>query len=236
MSGVVFSIVWQVEKDINLIRNKPTTKLVATHYDQLSTVYNQGANRHCANAYAMLIKKHMQGCHHILELGGGSYPLSVFAEAEQTTVCDLSMAMLRHAAAQTTKVQCDAQVLPFPDAGFDGVVSVNLLEHVPNPELIFYEAARILQPEGKGLFITPNGDFSLLLEGLERLNLKLPEGPHRFIRTKQLESLSSKHFYISEHKIFLACPAVGSRFTHIMDYLFTPLRFGLFQYILLIRK
>ncbi len=218
------------------MHNQPTTKLVANHYDQLASVYNQGANQHCVNAYTMLIKNHLKGCRRLLELGGGSHPHAAYSDAEQIVVSDLSTGMLCHAPAQITKVQCDAQVLPYPDTSFDGVVSVNLLEHVPNPQLLFDEAARVLQPDGKALFVTPNGDLRLLLEGLERAHLKLPEGPHRFIQTRKLKLLSEKHFKILEHQVFLACPAIGSCFTRIMDRLLAPLKFGLFQYILLARK
>ena len=42
--------------------------------------------------------------------------------------------------------------LPFPDAGFDIVVSVDALECIPNKARLIAEVARILRPTGKVLF------------------------------------------------------------------------------------
>lgn len=42
----------------------------------------------------------------------------------------------------------DAQRLPFPDASFDRVICSEVLEHVPNPDQVLAEIARILKPGG----------------------------------------------------------------------------------------
>lgn len=50
-------------------------------------------------------------------------------------------------------VQASAQDLPFPDAGFDTAVFTLVLCTVPNPRAALAEAARVLKPGGKLLFI-----------------------------------------------------------------------------------
>lgn len=46
--------------------------------------------------------------------------------------------------------------LPFPDASFDTVVSLWVLEHISEPKKVFSEIARVLKPGGYFAFVTPN--------------------------------------------------------------------------------
>lgn len=48
--------------------------------------------------------------------------------------------------------QADAELLPFEDSAFDGVVSMDVLEHLPHPQRCIAEAARVLRPGGWALF------------------------------------------------------------------------------------
>jgi len=50
----------------------------------------------------------------------------------------------------------DMRSLPFGDAEFASVLSVHSLEHVPDPERVLAEAARVLEPAGVAVFVTPN--------------------------------------------------------------------------------
>ncbi|MBK5110607.1 MAG: class I SAM-dependent methyltransferase [Thermoleophilia bacterium] len=53
-------------------------------------------------------------------------------------------------------VVADMRELPFPDGEFHSVLSVHSLEHVPDPEKVLEEVARILTPDGTAVFVTPN--------------------------------------------------------------------------------
>src|SRR5262249_2590084 len=46
--------------------------------------------------------------------------------------------------------------LPFPDASFDGVVSVYALEHVQEPDVAIGRMARLLRPGGVMIAVFPN--------------------------------------------------------------------------------
>jgi SAM-dependent methyltransferase len=50
----------------------------------------------------------------------------------------------------------DMRELPFAEGSFDSVLSVQSLEHVPDPERVLAEAARVLVAGGVAVFVTPN--------------------------------------------------------------------------------
>ena len=48
------------------------------------------------------------------------------------------------------------RALPFADREFSSVLSVQSLEHVPDPERVVAEAARVVAADGVAVFVTPN--------------------------------------------------------------------------------
>jgi SAM-dependent methyltransferase len=50
----------------------------------------------------------------------------------------------------------DMRALPFGAGTFDSLVSIQSIEHVPDPDRVLAEAARVLRPGGRAIFVTPN--------------------------------------------------------------------------------
>jgi SAM-dependent methyltransferase len=50
----------------------------------------------------------------------------------------------------------DMRRLPFPARSFASLISVQSIEHVPNPEAVLTEAVRVLEADGRAVFVTPN--------------------------------------------------------------------------------
>jgi len=59
-------------------------------------------------------------------------------------------------------IQVQEDRLPFPNGAFDRVVSIDVHEHVDNPEVVNQEICRILRPGGQLIVTTPNGDETKL--------------------------------------------------------------------------
>lgn len=86
----------------------------------------------------------------VLDLGGvtilrrGTFDLSAYPV--RAVAANLSPA-------KRPDVVCDAAALPFAGASFDAAICAELLEHVPRPEAVLGEVARVLRP-GATLLIT----------------------------------------------------------------------------------
>jgi len=61
-------------------------------------------------------------------------------------------------------LEMDAANLSFPDNSFDVVICRELIEHVPDEQVVFNEIKRVLRPQGYLLLTTPNA-FSLAIDG-----------------------------------------------------------------------
>ncbi len=210
-----------------------TIETVQAHYAELAQVYDQRANRACKRAYLALLEEKFQACTRVLELGAGPGPLLESSPAPFRVACDISPPMLAGAAGlgPIGAVIADAQALPFEAGSFDGIFSINMLEHARGPARVAQESARLLAPGGRFLAVTPNGDVEWLLDLLERLHLKLPEGPHKFLDGRALAALAGPPFKLLEHRRFLAFPAGPSALVRAIDKIAGG--FGLFQYLLL---
>jgi len=207
------------------------TREVRAHYTRLAQDYDDRANAACKRAYADLVRRVFAGHTRVLEIGAGSAPLIAALDQPAAHVtCDLTPAMLRGQRKDVTwaRAAADSQALPFADSAFDGVFSINVLEHVPDPARAVRESSRVLRPGGTLLALTPNGDVAWLLDALERLRLKLPEGPHRFLDGRTLTGLLPSELSLVEQRAFLAFPAGPDWFVRAVDRLARGR--GLFRY------
>lgn len=95
---------------------------------------------------------------------GEGYGTAMLAGAGATEVVGVDLdesviARLREAAKPSTRFDAaDLRKLPYGDDEFDIVVSFETIEHVPDPETVLDELARVLKPGGLLLVSTPNRD------------------------------------------------------------------------------
>jgi SAM-dependent methyltransferase len=90
----------------------------------------------------------------VLDLGCGVGHSFHELDPRQTVGVDLDPDVLAGQDRET--VAADMRELPFADGSFASVLSVQSLEHVPDPHRVAAEAARVVEPGGVVVFITPN--------------------------------------------------------------------------------
>jgi ubiquinone/menaquinone biosynthesis C-methylase UbiE len=206
---------------------------VIEHYQRLAPEYGVRANRTCEGTYFRLVQRFLQNRSRVLELGSGSTDLLGRLGNPFAVACDLSWEMLRARRTQTYCVVAAGERLPFPDECFDGLFLINVLEHVADTDAVLAESCRVLQGDGLWLAVTPNGDWEFWLDLAERWSLKIPEGPHNFLKPGRLRQGVEQWFDVVEHRTFLVLPAGPPALAGVVDRIMCcgKLGWGFFQYI-----
>jgi SAM-dependent methyltransferase len=90
----------------------------------------------------------------VLDVGCGTGHSYHLLEPRETVGVDVAAEALR--GQQRRTIVADMRELPLPDASFASFLSVQSIEHVPDPERALAEARRVLEPGGTAIFVTPN--------------------------------------------------------------------------------
>ncbi len=97
---------------------------------------------------------------HVLEIGTGKgrFLAAMAKHADRITTLDVDAKQQRAAKLHVRRTRAghrirfvahDAEHLPWPDASFDTVASVNTFHHLEHPMFVFREMLRVLKPGGK---------------------------------------------------------------------------------------
>ena len=113
--------------------------------------FNPTWQRHVA-AYALAAPE--LGAGRVLDLGCGVGHSFHLLAPRETVGVDLDARALAGQDRET--VAADMRALPFAHGSFASVLSVQSLEHVPDPERVLEEVVRVLEPDGVAVFVTPN--------------------------------------------------------------------------------
>ncbi len=96
------------------------------------------------------------------------------------------------------KVQSPVEFLPFKSNLFDTIFAADIIEHIYNPKSFLHELYRVLKPNGKIIFETPNIDFmsfpghGLLINNLLNRIHKLPDSKNK-LTNEHLEYIDTYH-------------------------------------------
>lgn len=145
--------------------------------------FNPTWQRHVA-AYALCARYLPSG--RIADIGCGVGHSYALLAPRQTVGVDVDAAALAGQDRQTAVA--DMRRLPFADREFNGAIAVHSIEHVPDAERALEEIARVLEPEGSAVFVTPN-----------RLTFARPDeiiDPYHYVEyaSSELEGLCRRSF------------------------------------------
>lgn len=90
----------------------------------------------------------------VLDLGCGIGHSAALLAPRATIGLDIHAAALAGQSRPTAAA--DMRRLPFADASFDGIMSVQSIEHVPDPQAALAEMVRVLRAQGTAVIVTPN--------------------------------------------------------------------------------
>jgi SAM-dependent methyltransferase len=122
----------------------------------------------------------------VLDLGCGTGHSWTELSPRATVGVDVDAAALAGQGRETH--EADMRSLPLESGSFDSVVSIQSIEHVPDPERVLAEVARVLVGDGRAIFVTPN-----------RLTFGRPDeiiDPYHYVEfdPRQLRSLCARFF------------------------------------------
>jgi 2-polyprenyl-3-methyl-5-hydroxy-6-metoxy-1,4-benzoquinol methylase len=164
---------------------------VRTHFNQISGFYEKRKR----DFYLRMLRNSIEqrGGQRVIDLGCGSGLALSWLNGERVGI-DFSQELLRNAREGPDYLVADIEKAPFRDAAFDLALCLDVAEHLPSLQVID-EAYRILSENGVLHLSTADRKYGLILELLEKIGLKLPEGPHRWRSLKEiLERMNQSGF------------------------------------------
>ena len=165
------------------LHNSVTMKSdVRAHYNRISEFYA----RKKREAYLRVLRNSISDYspRRVVDLGCGSGIALSWLGGERVGV-DFSQDLLRNALDGPDYIVADVEAPPFRDRSFDLAICLDVIEHLPSLKVV-EEAHRILADHGIFHLSTADPKYGLLLELLEWLRLRLPEGPHTWRRPKEI--------------------------------------------------
>jgi SAM-dependent methyltransferase len=141
----------------------------------------------------------------LLDLGCGTGHSWQELSPRETVGVDIEAQALEGQRRETHRA--DMRTLPFAPDAFDSVVSIQSIEHVPDPERVLAEVARVLRPRGRAIFVTPN-----------RLTFGRPDeiiDPYHYVEydSDELRELCAPFF----HQVEISGLRVSERYQAIHD-------------------
>lgn len=134
--------------------------LLSGYAENTDPDYESERDARCMNAYLSLalLRRHAPAGR-LLEIGSASgFFLNAARLSYQTVGVEPSVAARRHAQ-ETLGLDVPAATLEsarFPDASFDVVAMIDVIEHLPDPLETLRRAARVLKPGGVVYLVTPD--------------------------------------------------------------------------------
>jgi ubiquinone/menaquinone biosynthesis C-methylase UbiE len=200
-----------------------TLEAVRAHWNQVAPVYDGWNKRYDTTHFQRfeegLLHLDLQPGMRLLDVwsrtGNASrYVLDSCPEISYTGI-ELSEAlagMARQKYPQRSFLQGSPQTLPFDKGTFERVLSLETLEHMPEPGRFLSELRRVIVPGGRLVLSTPPATVEWMTALVDRLGLNHGEGPRCFLPSRQVKALLAENgFRLLHHRGTLLIPA-GPRF------------------------
>lgn len=184
----------------------------AKHFDQIAHQYDSYKDKNPLyySALKKAVASFITGQNNlILDIGCGTGEILNFLEPRSGIGIDSSSQMIQIAQKKfRSNTNLKFQIFDIGKKAFRGnfdyILLVDVIEHLSSVDKSFYNIAQSMSSETKLIVAMANPSWEPFLMFLEKINLKMPEGPHHRITEKELTSLLTKyHLRITGKKYFL---------------------------------
>ena len=182
-------------------KSSPDIDATRLHWDDQAEGYDAAKQRNHAyfgtlkECFSHAIPPEMRG--RVLDVGCGTGQIIASLNPREGVGVDLSPRMVGIARRQyggrpnLNFENLSATQVGLADRGsFDAVISGDMIEHADDWRAAVAAMVSVCRPGGLIVVSTPNPAWTMPLWILEKLKLKLPEGPHRFVWATEV----ARHF------------------------------------------
>jgi ubiquinone/menaquinone biosynthesis C-methylase UbiE len=167
---------------------------VQAHFDAIAPRYDSFKNRnwYYYSTLKELLRQTVGTSRNVLEVGCGTGEILAALEIQNGIGLDISEAMIARAKEKFADVgrlifvAGTLETLKMDRADYDCILLVDVIEHLESLSKTVQHLRRISEPSTRVVVSMANPSWEPLLMLIERLGLKMPEGPHWRISSKQL--------------------------------------------------
>lgn len=187
-------------------------ELVEKHFDELADSYDRIKKEKNGYYYQSLIRAVaavVPPGKRILDIGTGTGEILNALAPAQGSGIDLSSAMIQKARKKFPQLRFFAGSYENLDLGdgFDFILLLDVIEHLQSPEKLFSNLKKFCGPGTRIVLTMANPVWEPFLHLLEKLRLKMAEGPHRRISQKKLlQYAAQENFALQAVASFVLLP------------------------------
>ncbi len=165
--------------------------LVERHFDSLAGSYDEIKKEKNGFYYRCLIRTVADAVPRgkkVLDIGTGTGEILNALEPSPGTGIDLSSGMIKIAREKFPRLSFHSGSYEKIELGndFDFILLVDVIEHLESPENLFRGLKKFCRPGTRVILTMANPSWEPFLHVLEKLKLKMEEGPHYRISEKDL--------------------------------------------------
>jgi len=184
------------------------------HFEKMARDYDYWKNKnwYYYSALKSIAARYTAGRKNVLDAGCGTGDILLSLNVQNALGVDVSSAMIAIAKEKGLKKNnisfLASEITTFSSSKkFDAILLFDVIEHLANPEKTIKSLSNLLTDSGIIILTMANPHWEPILLLAEKLGLKMPEGPHYRISSKNLIAIAEKNkLKITNRDWFLLFP------------------------------
>lgn len=207
---------------------------IQSHFDLIANDYDfyKQKNSYYYAAIKDALKQIVEPNKRILDFGCGTGDILNFLKPKYGIGIDLSPKLIETAKKKFKSKNLNFKVENKPPKGdFDYIIMIDVIEHLANPEQTFKDLAKTANKKTILIISFVSSKWEPILDFLEKIKFKMPEGPHQRITTNNLLITANKNkLTLIEAKTIAPLPGSLSIIKQILEKLnLGPISFLVFE-------